>query len=504
MARTSPILDQSGRPYVRASYAGGYEGGTSGRRLGTWGTSTSGQNALAFANLTTLRSRSREMVRNNPDASGALDTLVANLAGVGIFPRWNHEDADRKKELRQWWDDWGEYADYDGLTDIYGLFALAVRSMVEGGGCIIRMHYRAPSPDMPIPLQLQLLEGDHLDHTYSTINAKNGNEIRMGIEINRWAKPVAYWLFREHPGESYFSTRTYPDERVRVPARDIVHLFRPLRPGQRQGIPWPSSNILTQHDVNEFDDAEIMRKKGAAMFGGYLTRPPQDEDTPAPFGETVTDDPEGRDNIVALEPGTFPELPPGWGVEWSSPADVGGGYAAFTKRQDRRLSRGWGCLPYEKYTGDLEGVTYSSIRSGNLEFQRICRQIIRHTIIPQMCRPIGRKFVAQAILSKAVEIPDFMEHRLKYYRITWNHTGWEWVDPDSELKAAKGKIRSGLSTRTKTVDESSGEDVTLIDEQNAADNARADELGLVYDTDPRHTDAAGKRVEEKEDGGKTE
>ncbi len=30
--------------------------------------------------------------------------------------------------------------------------------------------------------------------------------------------------------------------------------------------------------TNQFDDAELVRKKGAAMFGGFITRPPDEED----------------------------------------------------------------------------------------------------------------------------------------------------------------------------------------------------------------------------------
>ncbi len=36
-----------------------------------------------------------------------------------------------------------------------------------------------------------------------------------------------------------------------------------------------------------------------------------------------------------------------------------------------------------------------------------------------------------------------------------------------------------------------GEDPEQVDEENAADNARADALGLQYDTDPRDRDIAG-------------
>ena len=68
--------------------------------------------------------------------------------------------------------------------------------------------------------------------------------------------------------------------------------------------------------MNQFDDAELVRKKGAAMFGGFITRLPDEEDGPHPLGRRGDDDLEGND-VVIFEPGTFPELPIGYDVKFS-------------------------------------------------------------------------------------------------------------------------------------------------------------------------------------------
>jgi capsid protein len=44
-----------------------------------------------------------------------------------------------------------------------------------------------------------------------------------------------------------------------------------------------------------------------------------------------------------------------------------------------------------------------------------------------------------------------------------------------------------------------GMDEEEVDRQIAADNARADELGLVFDSDPRRTDARGAEKVEADD-----
>jgi len=492
------IVDSKGNRIPRQALASPmYEGATFGRRLSSWGTSAAGPDASMFGSLSTLRARSRQLVRNEAVCDGGMDTLVANLVGTGITPRWQIQDADLKQEVQELWNDWTRECDKDGVCDFYGLTSLAAREIIEAGEVLGRFRPRRLEEGFSVPLQIQVLEPDHLDVSYNTL-APNGNEIRMGIEFNKQADRVAYWLFKEHPGES-FLTSTAGLDRRRVPASEIVHVYRVLRAGQKRGRPWLASVILAMHDISEYDDAEIVRKKGAAMFGGYITQNGVNPSGGFPLGPRPGQDAQGRE-IVPMEPGTFPVLPEGYDVKYSTPADVGGGYEAFTKRQDRRVARGFGGLTYEKLTGDLEGVTYSSIRAGNLEFQRVCKMIIYHTLVFQWCQPVLERWMDTAVLSRALNIPDYMENRRKYLRVKWDIDGWEWVDPEKDVKAEKAAVRSGFKSRSQSVGER-GYDSEAVDEEIDRDNKRADKLGNVYDSDPRKTDASGKKKAEGEEEG---
>ena len=488
MSAVLKIVDHRGRPIPKASADPVFEGAAFGRRLNTWGTSSSGPNTALFSSLQTLRSRSRQLVRNDPLAAGGMDTLVANLVGMGITPRWLIDDGNLKKQVQNLWSDWVPEADADECLDLYGIQSLVARELIEAGEIIARFRNRRLDSGLSVPLQLQIIECDHLDPAYNTI-APNGNEIRMGIEFNKLGRREAYWLFKEHPGEAFLTSGD--TERIRVPASEILHIFRPLRAGQKRGAPWLASVIVTQHETNQFDDAEIVRKKGAAMFGGFIVENDNGQ-YPAfpPIGETTSEDDLGRE-IVAMEPGTFPRLPKGLDVRFSTPADVGGCYEAFTKRQDRRSARGFGCMSYEKFTGDLKEVNYSSIRAGNLEFQRFCKQVIYNVLAFQFCRQVAARWLDTAILSRAIDIPDYVTNRRKYHHITWDIDGWEWVDPAKDVQAKKEAVRCGFESRSQVVGEM-GRDSEMVDRENAEDNKRADDLGLIYDSDPRKTEKAGK------------
>ncbi len=115
------IVDHHGRPIRAASYTGTFEGAAvTGRRFGTWGLSTAGPDASIYNSLNTLRSRSRELVRRNePLISAGIDTLVSNIIGAGITPRWQLENSDLKSALQQLWADWTLEAEHDGVADFY-------------------------------------------------------------------------------------------------------------------------------------------------------------------------------------------------------------------------------------------------------------------------------------------------------------------------------------------------------------------------------------------------
>ncbi len=492
-ARARPrILDAYGRPVSAAS--ADYEAASTSRRFLVWGLSQSGPNTLLIRSLDSLRARSRDLVRNDPVINGAVDLLVSNIVGTGITPRWNIDDPSFKSRLQMTWDDWVYEADADNVLDFYGLQALVTRSVIEAGEAFVRIRPRPESWGLTVPLQLQVIEPDHIDSNFTMVPYTSTTRVIAGIEFNRVGQRVAYHVFREHPGEGYGGRV----ERVRVPASQMLHVYRPLRPGQIRGVPWLASTITTIRELNQYDDAELVRKKTAAMFGGFLKKPVEEtEDMPSVLGGSV-ETPSGE-TVISMEPGTFPELPPGYEVTFSDPADVGGNYEAFVSRHDRRIARGLG-MSYEKLTGDLSRVNYSSIRAMHLEFQRQCKQFIRHVLIRQLCHPVIKEWIRQAALSGVIPAGTVNGFERKNTWVRWTHDGWPWVDPLKDLKAAIGAIRAGLSSRTKEIAER-GEDIEDIYREIANENRLADDLGLILDSDPRRTTASGKyQNTEKEDG----
>lgn len=471
-----------------------HEAAGRGRRSQAWAPGNPGAVAALMSTGHELRTKSRDLVRRNAWAAAGIDAFVANAIGTGIKPQSIAQDGmvagadDFRTRVHALWWDWVAEADAAGLTDFYGLQALACRAMLEGGECFIRLRPRRWQEGLSVPLQLQLLEAEHCPLTLNT-QTENGNVIRAGIEFDHLGRRVAYHLTRAHPDDGALSPMSGQGglafaEVVRVPAEEIIHLFRPLRPGQLRGEPWLSRALVKLNELDQYDDAELVRKKTAAMFAGFITRLAPEDNL---MGEGNADD--MGIALAGLEPGTLQILEPGEDVKFSDPADVGGSYGEFLRTQFRAVASAIG-ITYEQLTGDLTGVNYSSIRAGLLEFRRRCEMLQHGVIVHQLCRPVWAAWMTQAVLSGALAAPGFTRQRRLYLAAKWIPQGWQWVDPEKEFKAVLLAIRAGLLSRSEAI-ASFGYDAETIDHEIAADNARADDLGLVFDSDPRKVARTG-------------
>ena len=470
-----------------------HEAAGRGRRSLAWMPGNPGAVAAMLATSAELRGKSRDLVRRNAWAQAGIEAFVANAVGTGIKPQSLSGDERFKAEVQALWRDWVEEADAAGQTDFYGLQSLACRAMLEGGECLIRLRSRRLEDGLSVPLQLQLLEPEHLPISLNA-DLPSGNVVRSGIEFDNMGRRVAYHLYRSHPEDGRLAPMSGQGgiDTVRIDAKEIVHLFRVLRPGQVRGEPWLSRALVKLNELDQYDDAELVRKKTAAMFAGFVTRQNPEDNL---MGEGTADS-QGISR-AGLEPGTLQILEPGEDIKFSDPADVGGSYSEFLRTQFRAVAAAIG-ITYEQLTGDLSGVNYSSIRAGMLEFRRRCEMVQHGVLVHQMCRPVWAAWMKQAVLASALTAPGFVrggpDRRRQYLAVKWIPQGWQWVDPEKEFKAMLLAIRAGLISRSEAIS-AFGYDAEDVDREIAADNQRADDLGLIFDSDARYTSKDGGSAE---------
>lgn len=469
-----------------------YDAAKHGRRLRHWRPPNFGPNAAIQFSLESLRNRSRDLIRQNAYASRASDAWVGNVVGTGLKPLPKVPDPSAREAIQRTWNDWQQEADAAGLLDFYGLQAQIARAWFDGGECFVRVRARRPEDGLTVPFQLQVLESEQLPLQKHEVAANPNNTIRYGIEFDLLGRRVAYHFYRTHPGEQSLTGFGADLRTTRVPAEEVVHVFLPARPGQQRGEPGLTQAMVTLRDLDQWNDAELTRQKMAAMFLGFIEKQAGDEG-PAlgeqdPDGDDEEDDSPTPVDVQTTEPGTMTELEEGESVKWTDPPDVSGSYEPFVRQQLRSIAQSCGVL-YEQLTGDYSQINDRTYRASFNDLQRHMDRLQQTILVPQLCRPVWRHFIERARAVGAIRKPTDMAER-DFRRAEWVPQSFRHLHPVQEEDATTKAIRAGRKSWSEAAIER-GHDPEELAQSIAEDNQRADELGLVFDTDPRQTTQSG-------------
>lgn len=421
---------------------------------------------LALApDLRTIRARSRHLAANNPHVAGFLQTLKDNVIGwkdegVSVQAQMRGPTGDllgdfnRGVELA--WRTWGESASLDGQDGIGDLERMAIGLLPADGEALFRIHRGA---DNPFAYALEPIDPDCLDETL-TEDQPGRNPIRMGVELDRRTRrPVAYWLWSEHPADLRVTRR----ERVRVPAAEIRHVFVKLRPNQTRGLPWLAPVVMTARQLDRYLEAEVMQARVAAATGGFFTatgeqgmaylealnKPTADQDQTVPDRLTMP-----------VEPGVFRQLPPGLDFKPWDPKAPNSNFADFQKAILRTIACG---LPvsYETLAKDLREVNYGSLRGGSI-LERDGWRALQRLIGRKLVTPTYREWLAMASLSGQVRLPTEEASRWTAHKCQFR--GWQWVDPLNDIQAFERRMRLGLASPVMACDELGLDFEDIVDE----------------------------------------
>lgn len=457
-----------------------YDAAGVGRQNAGWITSNLSPDSELRPALYRLRARSRDLTANNVWAASAVDSLQTDIVGTGILwkPRAVNGSEQLEARARALFEAWFESTrcDLRGRLNGYALQSTAVREMIEAGEFLVR---RVWTGESPVPFRLLFLEADHLDTGKDGYVLEDGGRIMQGVEYDRRGVVRAYWLYKEHPGELVSSLNLTSE---RVPAEDVLHVFEVLRFGQSRGIPRGTPCMLRLRAFDEYENAEEMRKKVLACFVGFVHDLSPDESPTLGLGESVDEDGDpqnGEAPIRKFTPGTFQGLPAGKSISFGQPTGDDN-YPDFANVTLRGVAQGYG-VTYERLTGDLRGVNFSSGRMGALKYHALLDRLTWHTVVPQLCDGVWRWFTEWAAFAG--------EFRAEDVAATWTAPRRPMVDPSVEVPALVKAIRGGLTTRSAAV-RSLGEDPHELEAEFAEENARADKLELSFDSDGRRPEQA--------------
>jgi len=382
-----------------------------------------------------LRAWGRALVRDNAYAWNVVDTIVSNVVGDGITAQSTYEtpdgeDVEDVNDIRdKTFAEWCEVADINGELTFAEIQILAKREMVEAGEVLIR---KISTPNKtykgitrPVPFALELIEADRISmerDTFATrINKENGNRVIRGIELDDKGKPVAYWIYPEHPNSPYTVQNQVPE---RINASEIIHLYRKDRVGQTRGVTWFAPVMSWMRDLGVYVDNEIQASAVASCFGVAIKSDMPIGSLMPPNGEDTTDT--SGNSLEYLEPAMVVRLRPGESVESINPGRPNSASEPWINLMIRGICAGTG-TNYEAIAKDFSKTSYSSSRSSKLEDR------------PRYKR--GQNFIVHHLC-----LPVFLEDRRKVAPVEWQLPEQEWVDPMSEQQAAELSLKSYTDT----------------------------------------------------------
>ena len=391
--------------------------------------STGINNELAGA-LVTLRDRSRHMARNNGWARRAIEAITKHTIGEGIQPAPDADLATIQK-IKNIWTAWaGKTAcDWYGKTTFYGLQELAMRSIVEGGDVLILRRWVMPDQDNPLPIKLQVLEGDQLDHTRNGYNEYG--YCRLGVQFDKEGQLIGYWIYDYHPGDSYiFATQI---QSKYYPKSEVLHAFEILRPGQVRGLPFGVSGFIKQSDFSDYEDAQLVKQKVAACFAAFVLGS-DDYDN--------ENDEDAKKGIEKLQPGIVEHLGSAESVEFANPPSVSD-YDAYAGRILQGVAASYG-ITYEMLTMDYSKVNFTSGRMAKIDVTANFKSWQYNMVVPQICTPVWDWFVKACIITGKISA---------YIPADWTAPRIQQIDPVRETDAQVKRIKSGLATPSETIRE---------------------------------------------------
>jgi lambda family phage portal protein len=471
----------------RSAEAAGYRGGMHSRLTLDWALGGMSNDQKLRGGLEEMRRRSRDLVENNEYGARFINKAKENVIGsngVGLQMTFTEDDLGSSatkvnKAIELAWQRWCDKVSACGQMSMVDFAQLWVATFLMDGEAFVNRMKGYEFNDSRFALQF--VDADQIDVKYSRLSrrAADGtvveNEIKLGVELDQYRRPVAYWAYDVHPAEMAGVRR------LRLDAERVSHsyVFKVLN--QTRGIPVFHAVMLALQHLGKYEEAEIVGARLAACKMAAFVSKLGPEDT-----VTQRDKNSGAIEMTAAPAEMF-HLPEGMDVhpiDWNHPNQ---NFPEFTKAMLRGVAAGLNTA-YSTMTGDLRDVNFSSIRSGILDEREGWRSL--QTFAVGHCyRPVFADWLGMALLTGQVQLPSSLPVSRVLEAARWTPRGWDWVDPVKDVTADIMALRAGMTTHS-AIAQKRGRDFFEDIEQRKREIEHAKKNGVEIDLSDNGTAAA--------------
>lgn len=444
---------------------------------GGFGASRNSADAELQPALSLIRARSRDLARNNEYASRYFELIRNNVVGKNGFNMQSRAYTAQKKldenannQIEEAYKVWSKL----GNPTICGRFTMvdfqkAVLSAVVQDGDVFLIEHRGNAHKHTI--SFEMLEADYLDENHNE-KLSNGHQIRMGVELNEFKKPVAYHFLRVHPGDSQFSTMTKAQKYRRIPASKVIHVMKPTRLGMTRAEPWISPAIPALDQLGAYREAAIINARVGASTMGFFTSPAGDGYAPDAMNGDIP--------IMEVEPGTFKQLPTGVQVDKFESSYPSNEFDDFHKAVLKGIASALN-VSYAALSGDLSDTSFSSVRQGALD-ERDNYGNLQTWFIDHFARPVFERWLSACMEFGIINLPlSKFEHFAG--SVEFRGRSWSWVDPQKEINAAITGLKNGVLSLSDVASQY-GKSVDELLKQIDRDRQLANEYDIKFAFEP--------------------
>ena len=442
----------------------------------------------------TLRDRSREEARNNCYAIGMLDKLATDMIGTGPRLRLKIEGVSRKKlrRIERAWRKWAKSIDL--AEDLRIMHISRVR---DGESFAAAVTNRTLDPQ-GVRLDLRVYETEQIANPsglgLTDLMDPNNDD---GVITDDDGNPLAYNVLEQHPG----GLMPYINKATKVPAKRMFHWYKPVRAGQRRGIPELTPALPLFAYLRRYTLATIGAAEIASMFAAVLETDAVPTDEGNEDGVKAT-----KFDVVEFERNAAVSLGAGQTLKQLDAKQPVSNYGMFKGEVLSEIGAP-NCMPKGVISGDSSSYNYSSGRLDRSPYQRMIR-VDRTRMESRVLDPLCMMWLEEAMFvhdDMFDGLPPFSE-----WEWLWFWDGFDSIDAVKDATADQLNLANGTTTLDEIYAESGqdweehviqrGIEIEMLTEMGIVAQATAPTVTIDNNDDttvkPNQTKAAALRIDD--------
>jgi lambda family phage portal protein len=456
-----------------------YTAAGAGRMRQDWASATETPYTELNAKQLTIVARSRDLYKNDSTYRGAINTIVDNAIGTGLWPKPKIKGVDGKlntvlnKKIENLFNAYSQRGQWDArhkFPFVGDGQRMILKTVLLSGDAFLNAVPNT-APGAVIPVSWQMFEIDRLDNMKDIFKKNNtaGENIAQtmhGINIDKYGAEVSYWI----KGLS-----------AAINAKNIIHTCMVDRPEQYIGLPAAVAALADIYDKHDLLEDYVLKSRAIAKVLWFLSN----ENDTAP-GEDDVD----SSSIVELD--SMSQMRGEKAPEpVKMPDSVSDTIMPLVKLLMHGITSGIG-TSYTTVSRDMDGVNFAASKFIDIQEWRHYTAL-KDWFVYDMCNPFWERFIQYAAASGS--IPEmspaiYAKNPAQFLDVQWVGNGKQDVDPLKDMSADVMGLEGGVLTLTDVL-EKRGKDIdehldTLVEEN---DKLKSRGLSFSYKLDPAVTAA---------------